>query len=132
MEMGGEQGNDNLWVKSAAAMSTADERIASNMKLAGLEPPGSSEPTRRANTTYVWSEYVILCGGAMLILVGSASHDGFPVDFDGTPLIRKITRQRCLSKGDERAWDVFRRVFKEDVKCGDASELFSPMYIIFP
>ncbi|KIY74341.1 hypothetical protein CYLTODRAFT_484660 [Cylindrobasidium torrendii FP15055 ss-10] len=102
-EMGGSDDVERLKVPQVEDMSGGGQDVIKNIAAAGLETPQSDSPQTRAHVDYIWT-----------------SHDGFPVHLDGTRPPWHMQKIRCFRNREERAWDVFRRAAKDDVKCGDA------------
>ncbi|KAF8127730.1 hypothetical protein K438DRAFT_2032918 [Mycena galopus ATCC 62051] len=90
-ELGGEADEDSVVLKQATRGTKAELEV--NMAMAGVQPPKS--------TTYSW-----------------VSMDGYSPNFRMIPTKIDLKRQ-CIGEDAERAWNLFRRLAKEDLACGD-------------
>ncbi|KAJ7779505.1 hypothetical protein DFH07DRAFT_730162 [Mycena maculata] len=98
-ELGGHEG-DALQLRRPKRSSMDD--IESNMRTAGVRSPRSSDPKVVGNTRYYW-----------------VSMDGFSSSFADLAASTGIKRSECLGDEPELAWDMFRRVTKDNIACGD-------------
>ncbi|KAJ6586004.1 hypothetical protein B0H19DRAFT_1250747 [Mycena capillaripes] len=98
-ELDGREG-DTLSLKKATRSTMED--IELNMWMAGVEPPRSSKPKVVGTTKYTW-----------------VSMDGYSASFAHLASSTAIARSECIGDEMELAWDVFLRVVKENIACGD-------------
>ncbi|KAF9029800.1 ankyrin [Hymenopellis radicata] len=82
---------------------TRDVDVESNMRLAGLVPLRSQDPTESATTEY-WF----------------VSQNGYPTALNGLALPTALEREECLGFNGQSAWDLFRGIMLTKPECGDA------------
>jgi hypothetical protein len=114
-ELGGS--GDTLRLKQAERQTSEDVEI--NMLFAGLQPPRAVDQQKQGDTTYSWG----MCFNRLDISVDQdhirvVSMDGYSANFHG--LANKIEMKRdCIGESPEKAWDMFRRLLRSDIGCGD-------------
>ncbi|KAJ7927835.1 hypothetical protein B0H13DRAFT_1598315 [Mycena leptocephala] len=98
-ELGGREG-DTLNLLKATRSTMEDLEL--NMWMAGVKPPHSPKPKVVGTTKYTW-----------------VSMDGYSTSFAHLAFSTVIARSKCFGDEMELAWDMFLRVVKEDIACGD-------------
>ncbi|KAJ7453047.1 hypothetical protein B0H11DRAFT_1741585 [Mycena galericulata] len=97
-ELGGREGNT---LKLPRAKRSTMDDLDLNMWMAGVQSPNPSEPDM-GKTGYRW-----------------VSMDGYSASFTGLAGSTTIERSECIGEELELAWDMFRRVARNDTQCGD-------------
>ncbi|KAJ7130267.1 hypothetical protein C8R44DRAFT_978397 [Mycena epipterygia] len=98
-ELGGVDNTDALTLLPADR--STEEDVELNMLQAGLQPPRSFDNELQGDTTYTW-----------------VSMDGYSPSFRKTAKT-VVKRDECIGEEAELAWDVFRRLVKGSIACGD-------------
>ncbi|KAJ6546616.1 hypothetical protein B0H10DRAFT_1322834 [Mycena sp. CBHHK59/15] len=103
-ELGAGQDEGVLTLGKAARTTGEDADL--NMLMAGLQPPHShsfdDEEPRQADTAYTW-----------------LSMDGYSASFQSLASVTEINWNECIGDETEPAWDMFRRLLKDNRACGD-------------
>ncbi|KAJ7049672.1 hypothetical protein C8F01DRAFT_724902 [Mycena amicta] len=108
-------------LKRNSTVRTSNGDVKFNMRAAGLQQPQSDIPEERANATYIFGKFPGLFQLCHPMLTNSlVSLDGFTPNYDTRPQETVLQRSECIGYGEERAWDVFRRLSFERTHCGDA------------
>ncbi|KAJ7433616.1 hypothetical protein B0H11DRAFT_2259232 [Mycena galericulata] len=97
-ELGGREGDT---LKLPRAKRSTMEDLELNMWMAGVQSPSPSDPDM-GKTGYRW-----------------VSMDGYSASFTGLAGSTTIKRSECIGEELELAWDMFRRVARNDTQCGD-------------
>ncbi|KAJ7841076.1 hypothetical protein B0H14DRAFT_2783647 [Mycena olivaceomarginata] len=98
-ELGGAEENSSFTLGKAERRTENDVEV--NILMAGLQPPRAEDKEAQADTTYSW-----------------VSMDGYSANFHS--LAARIDMRRdCIGEDSEPAWDMFRRLLKDDTACGD-------------
>ncbi|KAJ7646076.1 hypothetical protein DFH06DRAFT_1211076 [Mycena polygramma] len=98
-ELGGREG-DKLNLNKATRSTMGD--LEFNMWMAGVQPPRSPKP-QVGTTSYSW-----------------VSMDGYSDSYARLAQSTVMSRSECIGNEMERAWDMFLRVVKDNLACGDA------------
>ncbi|KIY66007.1 hypothetical protein CYLTODRAFT_423832 [Cylindrobasidium torrendii FP15055 ss-10] len=101
VELGGDYDTTGIPMEDLRTYSPAE--VNTNLELAGLQPPTSTEPTETAHTNYLF-----------------VSQNGYPTFLNGLPLPQSLQRDKCLGWQTQSAWDLFRDVLSVHPQCGDA------------
>jgi len=98
-DLGGGWGEE---LRLAPAERSTAEDVELNLLMAGVRPPQAVDKEREGDTTYSW-----------------VSMDGYSASFRRPAKDTVIKRGECIGRDSERAWDMFRRLLKDDISCGD-------------
>ncbi|KAJ7187677.1 hypothetical protein GGX14DRAFT_610573 [Mycena pura] len=98
-DLGGGSGEE---LRLARAERSTAEDVELNLLMAGVRPPQAVDKQREGDTTYSW-----------------VSMDGYSASFKRLAEDTVIKRGECIGRDSERAWDMFRRLLKDDISCGD-------------
>ncbi|KAJ7719162.1 hypothetical protein B0H14DRAFT_3010219 [Mycena olivaceomarginata] len=98
-ELGGAEENSSFTLGKAERRTENDVEV--NILMAGLQPPRVEDKEAQADTTYSW-----------------VSMDGYSANFHSLAA-RIDVRRECIGEDAEPAWDMFRRLLKNDTACGD-------------
>ncbi|KAJ7674031.1 hypothetical protein DFH06DRAFT_1173818 [Mycena polygramma] len=100
-ELGGGLKEDTLtWATKAERTTAYDVEV--NLLMAGVQPPHSVDSQKQGDTSYSW-----------------VSMDGYTPNFRTLASRIDIKRGDCIGDDAEPAWDMFRRLLKGNIACGD-------------
>ncbi|KAJ7143844.1 hypothetical protein C8R44DRAFT_973671 [Mycena epipterygia] len=101
-ELGGTDDDDNLTLLQAERSTAEDVDV--NLLMAGVQPPHAVDKKVQGDTAYTW-----------------VSMDGYSSSFRKLAPKTVIKRGECIGQEAELAWDVFRRLLKDNTACGDST-----------